>query len=181
MYEFWASVRVIIISGARNTVIREEAVEVSNNRRKVRVSAKPRRVIKSLDSCGNFLRVWIQYSPSLFFRSHQYLPYLSSYRLSNRFFEFLDQRVGEMKFNIESVQLSSSSHLRTERMTRDLPILFPYPRIYPGQGRKMCEPGGTSLTSRRTICVCQSHGTVTGSKPANDVWGAGTCAISNVC
>jgi len=86
-----------------------------------------------------------------------------------------------MKFNIESAELSSLSHLRTDRMTRDLPILFPYPRIYPGQGLKMYEQGGFSLTSCRTICVCQSNGTVTGSKPANDVWGAGTCAISNVC
>lgn len=86
-----------------------------------------------------------------------------------------------MKFNIESAKLATSNHLNTDRMTRDLPILFPYPRIYPGQGLKMYEQGGSSLTSRRTICVCQFHGAATGSKPANDVWGVDTCAISNVC
>lgn len=42
--------------------------------------------------------------------------------------------------------------LVTYTVISDLPILFPYPRIYPGKEINHAEPG-TVLTHYRTICV----------------------------
>ena len=61
-----------------------------------------------------------------------------------------------MKFNIESETQPKSIPPPTDKISRDLPILFPYPRIYPGQGFKVSSSVIKSLTNSRAICVCGS-------------------------
>ena len=59
-----------------------------------------------------------------------------------------------MKFNIEYAPLADCEITHnTDFYSRDLPVLFPYPRIYPGQESDYFRSETVLLTSSRTICV----------------------------
>ncbi len=61
----------------------------------------------------------------------------------------------------------------------DLPILFPYPRIYPGKGLKYAEHGAV-LTYNRAICVRLYVSVCRRDVPANEKLVSDTCATSKV-
>ena len=63
-----------------------------------------------------------------------------------------------MKFNIEYESLCHRAYADlTDFYLRDLPVLFPYPRIYPGQSYVSSSSKTLVLTSSRAICVGRYH------------------------
>lgn len=91
-----------------------------------------------------------------------------------------------MKFNIEygtlphliASILAQIEHRAYDR-NRDLPVLFPYPRIYPGQSFRSCKIL-FGLIPCRAICVRSEPSEPSRRDSANSCLTPDTCATSNV-